>query len=491
MTDLFIFVNMRKHLPFAFLFFLCRLVFLGQTKSDSLLNAIQKHPEKDTVRIKLLDDYIYILQNGHPNEVVTYAEEMLEISKKINYLKGESNAYFYLSDVYKQYGNNEKALELAKKALAIDEQQKDSAKICSSLNRLGNLAKSQGDFTGAVKFFFSALSYISGDNVARRKTGTLINIGTVFYDQKNMQQAMQYYTEALDLAQKNKDTSNTAYVKIDIALVYEEQQKMDLALRIYFDVIKLLGKRDIKAAASVYSNMAGVYYFTHKIDSCLYYALQTKSMRLQIGDTVGVVEININIASIYAEQKKYGEAIKMFEEGIVYCKKTKHLNLLQAIYKDLADTYGDLHEYEKAYQYQKLFIALKDSVYSMESSKQVANMQVKYDLDKKEAEISLLNKDKELSRSEILRQRVIEFGLIILVALLVVIALVALRAFRTKQKSNEQLTAKNEEIALQRNMVEEKNKEITDSIRYASRIQRALITSEKYIEKNLQKLKKD
>ena len=67
-----------------------------------------------------------------------------------------------------------------------------------------------------------------------------------------------------------------------------------------------------------------------------------------------------------------------------------------------------------------------------------------------------------------------------------IISLRSLPILRSLKINKEQ----NKIISLQKDIVEEKQKEILDSIRYAKRIQNSLLPSEKYIEKNILKLKK-
>ncbi len=69
-----------------------------------------------------------------------------------------------------------------------------------------------------------------------------------------------------------------------------------------------------------------------------------------------------------------------------------------------------------------------------------------------------------------------------------ILAAFIFRSYRLKHKSNEIITEKKKEVEIQKKLIEEKQKEILDSIHYAKRIQTALLTSEKYIERNLNKL---
>jgi type VI protein secretion system component VasK len=64
------------------------------------------------------------------------------------------------------------------------------------------------------------------------------------------------------------------------------------------------------------------------------------------------------------------------------------------------------------------------------------------------------------------------------------------RGYRQKQKANVIITKQKQEVEEQKHLIEEKQKEILDSIQYARRIQRSLLTSEKYIARHLSKLLK-
>jgi len=72
---------------------------------------------------------------------------------------------------------------------------------------------------------------------------------------------------------------------------------------------------------------------------------------------------------------------------------------------------------------------------------------------------------------------------------MMVLAIVIYRGSKQKQKANIELLAKNEIIEQQKHTVEEKQKEIIDSIKYAKRIQNSLLPTEKYIDKSFKRLK--
>jgi hypothetical protein len=119
----------------------------------------------------------------------------------------------------------------------------------------------------------------------------------------------------------------------------------------------------------------------------------------------------------------------------------------------------------------------------------MAEVSTKYETEMKELEIASLSKDKELlikdkklSEADLNRHRILIYSVIAVLLLVTVLAFFIYKSYQQNKLANIKLQGKNKQI-------EEKNKSITDSINYARRIQNSLITSEKYIQKNLERLK--
>ncbi|MBU0764936.1 MAG: SpoIIE family protein phosphatase, partial [Bacteroidetes bacterium] len=127
-----------------------------------------------------------------------------------------------------------------------------------------------------------------------------------------------------------------------------------------------------------------------------------------------------------------------------------------------------------AYEYKEKYSQLNDSIYSGESLKQIADMQTKYETEKKEKEIQLLTREKEVKELQLDRNRILITSISIGFILVLIISFILYNRFRIKKKANILLT-------LQKNEIEQQKKEITDSIRYARRIQAAILPPEEVI----------
>ncbi|MGZ4044349.1 MAG: hypothetical protein ACXVO9_14185, partial [Bacteroidia bacterium] len=154
-------------------------------------------------------------------------------------------------------------------------------------------------------------------------------------------------------------------------------------------------------------------------------------------------------------------------------------------------------QFEKAFVYNRRFVEVKDSLLSQRNQNQINDIQTRYETDKRDKEIELLNKDKLLRESVIEKQNAQRMAFIIGIIFLLVFLFIVAGSYHRKQKDNKIIMLQKQEVEKQKSIiekqkkdVEEKQKEVMDSINYAQRIQRTLLPSEKYIEKNLNRLSK-
>jgi serine phosphatase RsbU (regulator of sigma subunit) len=126
-------------------------------------------------------------------------------------------------------------------------------------------------------------------------------------------------------------------------------------------------------------------------------------------------------------------------------------------------------------------VKLKDSSETKESAKHVAELQTKYESEKKETEIRVLTQENQIQDLQINKSRVIIYATIIGLVLLIILAVLIYTRYQLKRKANAQLEFQNEQIQQQKKTIEVKNKDITDSIIYAKRIQEAILPPVEYI----------
>jgi serine phosphatase RsbU (regulator of sigma subunit) len=154
-------------------------------------------------------------------------------------------------------------------------------------------------------------------------------------------------------------------------------------------------------------------------------------------------------------------------------------------YLDLYKLYSKQKKYDLALQYHEKYTLLDDSINDAETNKIARELEKKYEDQKKIAQIQELNAENAASEIENQRKgQLLVFAIIGCVLVLIALGF-AVYAFVNKRKANIELQTLHEEVSHQKNELFDKNKNITDSILYAQRIQKALITSQNYIKENV------
>jgi tetratricopeptide (TPR) repeat protein len=226
-------------------------------------------------------------------------------------------------------------------------------------------------------------------------------------------------------------------------------------------------------------NLGGTYERQKNWDKALEYYNESLTVSGNDGNMNDFTKCLSNIGYVYYARAEFNNAKPYLFKSINIADKIRNREILQTDYEILSDIFLNEKQFEKAYQYQSLFTKLKDSISKETNLKRLQELEGKYEAGKKQKEIELLNKEKEkqllLSQEETKRKNEIILSIFIGLLITLVFSLLLFNRFRIIKK--------------QKIIIEEKNKDITDSIRYAKRIQQSQLPTEKYITKNLDRLK--
>ncbi len=386
-----------------------------------------------------------------------YYSQSLKIFEETGDKDGIAVSLYNLAHSYFALGNIRAALEFHSKCLKLKEEARDKSGIALSLIQIGNIYHGQGETDLALKYFEKSLkiSQELGDKGDIRMV--LSNIGGIYFTLGNKDKALTYFERTLALAKETGNEDDIANSLNNIGGVYNALGNLPKALECLkncFVIAAKLGNKRLKCVAL--NNIGGAYSRNKQPDVALEYCLKALPIAKELGSPIHLEKI------------------------------AQNLNL---IYKQLALKSGGAkaeNNFKKALQFKELFISLHDSMNNEQTKKATIKNQLQYEYDKKEIEVkaqSKAEKEKiELKASEdSKRQNLIIYSVL---AGLILVIILSLFIFKSLRQNKE----KNKIITVQKNLVDEKQKEILDSIHYAKRIQTALLPHEKYIERNLNKL---
>jgi two-component system, sensor histidine kinase and response regulator len=325
---------------------------------DSLLTALDNHPEKDSMQTAILEQLGKLYTRNNNKKAVEYFTRAIVIAPGVRADTFISDQYVEIGYLYYDDHNYDKALENFLAAVQILEKSTNSRKLSHAYLGLGNVFTRIKNFEKARSYFIMAESIITKNNDVVREEFLYSGLGNYYYELQMFDSAAYVMKKSLRLAQERKDFWSEMGMSMNMGLMYKKIGKMDSSL-VYVKKAEAIAKRE---------NIMG-----------------------DVGDV-----IYNNLASVYSESGQFATAKPYFDSSIAYSKQFHNLRSEMENYLNLADMYGRMKDYEKQSRYLQMHYTLKDSVFTQDKNNQITQMEADYVVNKKSAEV--LEQQAEVTR---------------------------------------------------------------------------------------------
>ncbi|MGZ4158157.1 MAG: tetratricopeptide repeat protein, partial [Bacteroidia bacterium] len=267
---------------------------------------------------------------------------------------------------------------------------------------------------------------------------------------------------------------------------------LEMALEYYIMALKIFEKLNNKKEIANGYIFIGVAYSAQLKDSqAREYYLKALQLKREIGDLQGVGICYLNLSSLYDKSKNYKLAIQYSDSTIEIAKGMGDINSERIAYQNLALFYSKTGNYKEAYEDHVKFKLLTDSIFNADNSKQLGDLKTQFEVEKKEAELKAKSDAEEsVNAVEKKRQQLIIYSVAGVLLIVIIFSVLLYKRFRLANKQKQIIEEQKVLVDKAYDELQEKNKEVMDSIYYARRIQSSLLTSEKYIKNNLTRLMK-
>ncbi|MBK9591533.1 MAG: tetratricopeptide repeat protein [Crocinitomicaceae bacterium] len=508
--------------------------FCQSTKLDSLLYdlLVFKNDTNEVNTLHLLAEYSYKdLQDF--DTAIFYVTNALNLSERLNFKKGVAKSHKIFGNIYNAKNEYEQALRHYEISLEKEKAAKNISGMASLHINIGNVFSKLGDYDASLQNYERALELkkVLGDY--NDIGAALCKIGSVYINQGNYLEALKNILEASKCYDKTGDIKGKATVHNYLGIIYSLQLNYNEALTHYLAALKInQDLEDDKAIAMCYHNIGLIYGLIGNYSESLVYLFEALRLKKEQGNANRVADTYIGIADTYSkiadyeksleynfmalailEKSGYKERIagtctnvgqvylqlKQFSKSKTWYKKGLDLSIeigvnlsIKNCYLGLSKVDSALGNYKDAYNNYKMYIVYRDSLISDENTKKTVEMHMQYEFDKKQAADSIANvqqlelKNVELAKqqAEISAKRNQQYFLFGGLVLVLIFSSFIYNRFRVTQKQKNVIQLKEKETALQKTIIEEKHKEITDSINYAERIQRSFLATDNFLNDN-------
>ncbi|MBI2967295.1 MAG: tetratricopeptide repeat protein [Bacteroidetes bacterium] len=464
-----------------FLFILLNLSIFSSFESfainkiDSLKNILINSKD-DSNKVEILNNLSYEIVYSDPGKAEKYALEAKALSIKLKYKKGLCRSYCSIGTVFNFLSEFTEAEENYLEALKLAEEIGSRKPVAVIFNNLGAVHYELGNYNKALEYYMKSLRIKESLKDSLEIAYSFINIGNVLQKQENLNRALEYFIRSLEIEEKLGDTWGMAYSANNIGNNYWNMNMHDKAREYYELALKYYRTvNDRQGMAETLNNLGLLCEVEKDYRLADKYILSALSIKESLNNREGMANAYNCLGKIQLALKNPDSALYWYSKGLNLSSEVGSKEWMKDSYHGLSSIYSEKGDFAGAYGYFKKYSAMKDTLLNQETSRQITEIQTKYETEKKEKEIALQKAEIEKKEAVIKQQDIQRIAFASGFLLMLLLAFVIFRAYRGKQKANKIISSQKTEVEMQKKIVEEKNRNITDSIEYASYIQDAVL----------------
>lgn len=429
---------MKKYLlVFAILELICSVSFAQYKREIDSVQKLILRSTNDSVKVDQLNDLGgFRIKARDYNNGLDDLLEAQSLSKKINYNKGLGNSYHLIGVLLMNKNSYSEVMDYYNRAIQIKAELGDRKGIADVTSNMGIVYSDQGEYSKAIEKYFEALK-IREEIKDLQGTGiSLISIANIYFLQSNYKTALDYYLKALNLKGIEKYKFFLSDVNTNIGMAYLKLKEYDKALSYFNLAIKIGEEIDDKQGIAInVSNLAEIYAANKDYPKALELLNRSLGLFEEIADKRYISEINNVLGNIYDSLKQPKKAIECYNKQLAIAKSINSKINIKNAYEGLSRISQKTKNYVAAYNYYKLYIQIEDSIQSESVQKSVAELEKKYNTQKKEIEIVKLKAEQRIKDEQNQKRNQLIFGSIAIVIALSVVSLLLYNRNQLQKKN--------------------------------------------------------
>lgn len=483
----------------VFVVFILMHAYATAQNLDSLKKAAVQPNVPDSARVYMYIDIADIAIASQLDTTLCYINKGIELARKIGFQNGIGEAYleygfYYLrltaydtaiqnfikaNDIYKKTGNikgqarsdkgighayasQEKfglAIDFYTKSQQLSESINDNVGALEAIGQIGSLYRELGNYPKSLTYYIKVLGIAEKINNYKSISGAYTNISIIYTNLGDVPKALDNLRKSIDIDNKIGNKRGSIFSIVNMGILYAQTQDFKNAL-VYFQSALAISDslHDDYWANTCKSNIAEAYFYLGDYERALSMYQEVLKKSIEIKEVVAKGSAQSGIGKIYMIKGKTAEGIKYLESSYESIKASGMKQPIMETALALSEAYEKANDSKNALKYHKLYYDLRDSVYNEKSTKQIQQIQFDYELQKKEAQIEILEKNKAIAQGKSEKQKVVMWALITGLVSLLVFIIVLYRSRQQEKKSKLKIVKQKEEIQLQASKLEELNK---------------------------------
>ena len=353
------------------------------------------------------------------------------LEQKLKTAKGISRVKI-LNLLFGEYINQDpvRATGYTKEALTLAMEYEDANGMAASYNNLGVTYKNHGALEKALEYYLTAESIYLKNGNKDGAAATHNNIGTIYSLKKDFERSKQFFEEALKSFVTLKDSARQVITLNNLGNVYSDLGRYNEALDLFHQSMQVSEKLN-QVTIDPLLNIGNVFIRQNKAKEAIEYLNKAQTLSLSENDQLTLMSVKNSLANALLLSGELKGAEKNLLEALQICKDLESFFLEPQILKNLAETYARQNRMGDAYRMMLDYEKSREKIFSEESSRRIAQMEMVIDIHEKEKQIEDLKEDEKLKSIELQRT---QLAVIVIVISILAVAL-GINAFIQNKKS--------------------------------------------------------
>ncbi|MBO3117786.1 tetratricopeptide repeat protein [Winogradskyella sp. DF17] len=402
---------------------------------DSLKLELKNRSENDSIKVSILTLLHEKLMFSQPEEAKQYALQELEISKRINYIKGLGVGHMHLGNYYSNRGENDSALyyynigkqyfkdiKSTRGIIFVNHSIADIKRINGDLNEaitltketlqsireneaegdlktkfigaqhnsLANIYIEKGNYKLALQEALEGLKCFESINHESRTADALKQVGDIESALKNHKSSIKYFKQAIDIYEKLDDKMYAAYAHNSLGISYQNLNNYSQA-KVQFD-LAIENSKAVENKMSLTNsmhNLAELELINKNFSEAKRLFLEAKTITESENLQLGLANAYNGLSKIDYELNNLSNALSNNNKAISITKSMGALPYLADYYKLQSDILLKSKKAKPAIYYLKESQKINDSLFDIKKAQQIEELKTIYETEKNKAEIAL------------------------------------------------------------------------------------------------------
>ena len=291
------------------------------------------------------------------------------------------------------------SIEFFQKAIPLYKSDGTTEQVANGYSNLANLWQITGNWVASVENYLKALKRFEEIGLQNGVGTTLHNIGVLYYDNGRDSLAADYYKQAEGILRQSGDSLYLAQALTSLADYYSEQERWEDGEKVLLEALPILESFQFPVGITHACNkLGGIYLHYGQLDKAEAYLNRAYQLAETISSDQEIGWALMNKARLAKERGQYQTALEYARRSLGIFQQLGMKEYIFNAHELLSEIHAAFGQYELALEEHRIYASKQDSFINSQMNRQISELQVAYETEKKDKEINALIQEAQLSQ---------------------------------------------------------------------------------------------